>query len=81
MVRSLGCNSAGVQLRVCDRGPGVPVQWRERIFELFFPRLGPASEQVRGVVLGLALVKAIAAWHGATERCEDREGGQVILQM
>ena len=74
MVLSLGHDASGVRLRVCDRGPGVPVQWRERIFEPFF-RLPGASERVGGVGLGLSLVKSIAERHGATVRCEDREGG------
>ena len=74
MTLSLGRGASGVQLRVCDRGPGVPSQWRERIFEPFF-RLPGASERVGGVGLGLSLVKSIAERHGATVGCEDREGG------
>ena len=66
--------AGGVQLSVCDRGPGVPEPWRERIFEPFF-RLPGASERVGGVGLGLALVKSIAERHGATVRCEGRDGG------
>jgi two-component system, OmpR family, sensor kinase len=55
-------------LKVCDRGPGVPVQYRERIFEPFF-RLPGASERVGGVGLGLSLVKSIAERHGWQVRC------------
>jgi len=61
-------------LRVCDRGPGVPEAYRERIFEPFF-RLPGASERVGGVGLGLALVKSIAERHGWAVKCEDRPGG------
>ena len=61
-------------LRVCDRGPGVPAPYRERIFEPFF-RLPGASERAGGVGLGLALVKSIAERHGGAVRCEDRPGG------
>jgi len=60
-------------LRVCDRGPGVPEAYRERIFEPFF-RLPGASERVGGVGLGLALVKSIAERHGWAVKCEDRPG-------
>jgi signal transduction histidine kinase len=59
-------------LRVCDHGPGVPPEYRERIFEPFF-RLPGASERAGGVGLGLSLVKAIAERHGWTVRCEARE--------
>ena len=61
-------------LQVCDRGPGVPPDLRERIFEPFY-RLPGASEREGGVGLGLALVKSIAERHGGTVHCEAREGG------
>lgn len=61
-------------LRVSDRGPGVPANQRERIFEPFY-RLPGASEREGGVGLGLALVKSIAERHGGTVRCEDQQGG------
>ena len=63
-----------ILLAVCDRGPGVPPEQRERIFEPFY-RLPGASEREGGVGLGLALVKSIAERHGGTVHCEDREGG------
>ncbi len=63
-----------VVLQVCDRGPGVPPDQCERIFEPFY-RLPGASEREGGVGLGLALVKSIAARHGGRVRCEPREGG------
>ncbi len=62
------------QLRVCDRGPGVPEAARERIFEPFY-RLPGHAEQAGGVGLGLSLVKQIAERHGGSVRCEAREGG------
>ena len=80
MVLSLDHGATGVQLRVCDHGPGVPAQWRERIFEPFF-RLPGASERVGGVGLGLSLVKSIAERHGATVRCQDREGGGACFSV
>jgi signal transduction histidine kinase len=63
-----------VELRVCDRGPGVPEGLRERIFEPFF-RLPGHAEREGGVGLGLALVKQIAQRHGGAVRCEARDGG------
>lgn len=62
------------ELRVCDRGPGVPADMRERIFEPFF-RLPGHAEQAGGVGLGLSLVKQIAERHQGSVRCEAREGG------
>jgi len=57
-----------------DRGPGVPPDQRERIFEPFY-RLPGASEREGGVGLGLSLVKTIVERHGGQIRCESREGG------
>jgi len=63
-----------LDLRVLDRGPGVPPAERERIFEPFY-RLPGHAEQAGGVGLGLSLVRQIARHHGGAVRCEAREGG------
>ena len=63
-----------MQLRVCDRGAGVPADLRERIFEPYF-RLPGHAEREGGVGLGLSLVRQIAAAHGGSVHCEPRDGG------
>jgi signal transduction histidine kinase len=63
-----------ILLEVLDRGPGVPADARERIFEAFY-RIDGHSEQAGGVGLGLALVKQIAQAHGGSVGCDAREGG------
>ena len=80
IVLTLTRQEAQVHLQVCDRGPGVPVAWRERIFEPFF-RLPGASERVGGVGLGLSLVKSIAERHGGRVTCADRPGGGACFQL
>jgi signal transduction histidine kinase len=67
-------HGARVQLRVCDRGPGVPEALRERIFEPFF-RLPGHAEREGGVGLGLSLVRQIAQRHQGSVRCEARADG------
>jgi signal transduction histidine kinase len=62
------------ELRVNDRGPGVPPSERDRIFEPFY-RLPGASERHGGVGLGLALVRSIAQRHHGSVHCEDAPGG------
>lgn len=64
----------GAELRVCDRGPGVPEAERERIFEPFYRPAG-AREREGGVGLGLALVRQIARRHGGDATCLARDGG------
>jgi signal transduction histidine kinase len=71
---SLQPQGQAVLIAVGDHGPGVPLAYRERIFEPFF-RLPGASERVGGVGLGLSLVKSIAERHGGRVRCTDRPGG------
>lgn len=62
------------RVQVCDRGPGVPEDQRERIFEAFY-RLPGHAEHAGGVGLGLSLVRQIAQRHDGQVRCEPREGG------
>ena len=64
----------GAVVQVCDRGPGVPEAYRERIFEPFF-RLPGHAERAGGVGLGLALVRQIAQRHGGQVQCSPRDGG------
>ena len=61
-------------IKVCDHGPGVPPDLRERIFEPFY-RLPGATERDGGVGLGLALVKSIAVRHGGSVACEPHAAG------
>ncbi len=70
----LALDGATAVLHVDDRGPGVPPDQCERIFEPFY-RLPGASERDGGVGLGLALVRSIAERHGGSVRCGQRDGG------
>lgn len=57
-------------LAVEDRGPGVPQEHREKIFEPFF------STKAKGSGLGLAMVRRIAEAHGGTVAWEPAPGGR-----
>lgn len=71
---------AQLEFRVLDRGPGVPAELRERIFEPFF-RLPGHAEVAGGVGLGLSLVRQIAIAHGGRVWVEAREGGGSVFVL
>jgi len=62
-----------VRLRVVDRGPGIPVADRARIFEPF-QRLGDRSNDA-GVGLGLAIARGFVEVTGGTLEVDDTPGG------
>ena len=70
-VRREGDNAV---LEVSDRGPGVPLDMRERVFERFARGAGDAAPS-GGSGLGLAIVRAVAASHGGFVELADAEGG------
>lgn len=65
---------------VADRGPGVPVAERERIFEPFYRRLSSAPD-VGGTGLGLSIARGIAEAQGGSVTFSDREGGGSIFTL
>ncbi len=66
-----------VQLRVADRGPGIPAVERDRVF-LPFQRLGDRSNGA-GVGLGLAVARGFVQALGGDLRIEDRPGGGLVM--
>jgi signal transduction histidine kinase len=77
---SVHASGGRVRLRVCDRGPGVGEDERERIFAPFYrPASRPAAEGGSG--LGLALVREIARRHGGEVRYLERDGGGSCFEV
>jgi two-component system sensor histidine kinase ChvG len=70
-------------LRVLDRGPGVPPEHRERIFDRFFSYRPDADE--RGAAshtgLGLSIARAIAESEGGRIEVRNRDGGGACFEL
>ncbi|WP_225800497.1 sensor histidine kinase KdpD [Streptomyces sp. NK15101] len=68
-----------VELRVVDRGPGVPDEAKDGIFEPF-QRLGDAPRG-SGVGLGLAVARGFVEAMGGTLGAEDTPGGGLTMVL
>ncbi|MFK8907322.1 ATP-binding protein [Streptomyces sp. YS-3] len=68
-----------VEVRVADRGPGVPDDSKERIFEPF-QRYGDAPRGA-GVGLGLAVARGFAESMDGTLTAEDTPGGGMTMVL
>ncbi|MGA2771566.1 MAG: HAMP domain-containing sensor histidine kinase [Bryobacteraceae bacterium] len=61
---------AVVEIRVADRGPGIPEDEQKHIFEPFFRGRRAVEDQIHGAGLGLNLAKKIVEAHGGSIRVQ-----------
>jgi two-component system, OmpR family, sensor kinase len=80
VVVSVRSGEDAVTLEVADRGPGVPADRRERVFERFARSAGDRSS-VSGTGLGLAIVRAVAEAHGGAATVRDADGGGALFEI
>lgn len=67
-----------IEISISDEGEGVPLEWREKIFDKFF-RVEEVKKSVnkpKGMGLGLAIAKGIIEAHGGEIRITDNENGK-----
>jgi signal transduction histidine kinase len=70
-----------VEIRVADRGPGIPREEQEQIFDPFFRGARAIEDQIRGTGLGLSLVKRIVEAHGGSIRVESEPGKGTVFVL
>jgi len=66
-----------LEVDVADRGPGIAVEDRERVFDKFYR----AHEGKGGVGLGLTICRGIVVAHGGRLWVESRPGGGAVLRF
>ena len=65
----------GINLSIEDRGPGVPLRSRERIWDPYYRAHTGAKSAVGGTGIGLAIVKELARLQNLDVSMDQREGG------
>jgi two-component system sensor histidine kinase TctE len=73
----LGALDEDYVLDISDRGPGIPLDLREKVFE----RFARGETQVSGAGLGLAIVKQVVESHHGSITLLDREGGGLTMRL
>src|SRR5260370_41070069 len=64
---------------VADRGPGIPPDDRERVFDKFYRVLETQTTRTTGSGLGLAVSRGLVEAHGGGIWEENRDGGGAIF--
>src|SRR5215510_425733 len=77
VLQTAGTNAV---LQVQDKGPGIPIEMRERIFERFIQVEGEVTRRHGGTGLGLAIVKEfVELHHGSIQETTPVGGGALFL--
>jgi PAS domain S-box-containing protein len=69
-----------IRVEVADRGPGIPVDELEGIFEAFV-QSSATKNAAGGTGLGLAICRRIAKAHGGRIWAANREGGGAVITL
>jgi signal transduction histidine kinase len=70
-----------VRLRICDHGPGIPAQYRAKIFDKFFRVPKGNEHSVKGYGLGLAYAAQIIRMHDGTISVSENPGGGCCFEL
>jgi signal transduction histidine kinase len=73
--------ASGVEIAVTDKGPGIPADDLDHIFEPFYRGRRATEQQVHGNGLGLSLVKRIAEAHGGRVTVQSAPGAGATFTL
>ncbi|KAA2213434.1 ATP-binding protein [Teichococcus oryzae] len=76
---SLEVDSGNATFRVRDHGPGIPAEFRPRIFQRFAQADSSDVRQKGGTGLGLSISRAIVEHHGGQVGFGEAEGGGTVF--
>ncbi|MCX6559377.1 MAG: HAMP domain-containing sensor histidine kinase [Candidatus Aminicenantes bacterium] len=78
-----GAEGDAVKISVRDKGVGISEHDQKHIFDRFYRAEAEISKRVKGVGLGLSLVKHVVTAHGGTVECRSRagEGSDFIIRL
>ncbi len=75
----LSSGPKGVALTISDKGPGIPTELHEQVFQPFFRVEDSRNRETGGTGLGLAIARTIARRHGGDVHLKNApEGGLVV---
>ncbi|MCA1789628.1 MAG: ATP-binding protein, partial [Thioalkalivibrio sp.] len=77
----LAADRQRVLLRILDRGPGIPAEQHERIFQPFFRLESSRNQRTGGSGLGLAIVKQLCDAQNWTISVAERSGGGAAFEL
>ena len=72
------------EIRVTDRGPGIPKQELKQVFKRFYRVPGPIAARVKGTGLGLYIVRSVAKRHRGRVWAESQgpgRGSTFVLEL
>lgn len=70
-----------LRIAVRDRGPGIPPEELERVFEPYYRLESSRNRASGGTGLGLSIARNIARWHGGDIRLDNAPDGGLVAEL
>jgi len=77
----ISCDGSGASLSVKDWGDGIPVEYRDQVFEKFFRVPSGNKHNVKGYGLGLNFASLVMARHGGSISLSDHSEGGALFTL